>query len=121
MISSNTIDEDLLILKLWDMGTGLTSIAGQYTTSDTQQSTNYYTNNGEMYTAEDEKLVQRIRQQPNLCSMLGLPNNATNEQIKENFNRLDNQLNTKWHCVKCGNAAREKLYTFYDQFINEQK
>lgn len=119
MISSNTIDEDLLISKLWDMGTGLTSIAGECTTAETQQSTNYYTSNGEIYTAEDEKLIQQIYQRSNLRSMLGLPYNATNREINQNFDRIDNQLVNKWHCIRSGVNARDKLYACYEQFLKE--
>ncbi|CAF4743575.1 unnamed protein product, partial [Rotaria magnacalcarata] len=60
MMSSNVIDEELLILKLWNMGEGLTTIAGQFTTDETQQSTIYHTADGNQYTAHDEALVQRI-------------------------------------------------------------
>jgi hypothetical protein len=120
MISSNTINENLLISKLWDMGNGLTSIAGECTTSPTQQSTNYYTSNGDIYTAEDEALIQRILKQSELCSMLGLTKYATNDEIKQNFHRIDNQLKTKWHIVRSGINARDKFYALYKQFLNEE-
>ena len=120
MISSGTINEDLLISKLWDMGTGLTTIAGQCTTSETQESTSYYTPNGEKYTAGDEALVQTILKQSTLRSMLGLSNNATNGDIEQRYNRIKNQLNTKWHCIRSGPIAQEKLATFYDEYCNEQ-
>jgi len=120
IISSNQINEDLLIKKLWNMGEGLTRIAGEYTTSITQQSTNYYTSNGDIYTAEDEALIQRILKQPTLCSMLGLPKNANDDQIKQKFQRITNQLENKWHCIRMGTNACEKLNAFYEQFCNEQ-
>jgi hypothetical protein len=120
MTSSNIIDENLLIDKLWDMGKGLTSIAGQYTTSETQQSTNYYTSDGDIYTAEDEALIQRILKQSTLSSMLGLPRYAKNDEIKQNFQRINNQLVNKWHYIRLGTNAREKLHASYDQFFNEQ-
>ncbi len=117
MISSNTIDENLLISKLWDMGTGLTSIAGECTTSETQQSTNYYTPNGDMYTAEDEALIQRILKQQNLRSMLGLPHYAPSNQVKHAFDQIMNQLESKWHCLRFGANAHDKLNASYDEFI----
>jgi hypothetical protein len=116
MISSNTIDENLLISKLWDMGTGLTSIAGECTTPETQQSTNYYTNNGDTYTAEDEALVQRILKQQNLRSMLGLPHYAPSHQIQQAFDHIMNQLESKWHSIRFGPSARDKLDTYYNEF-----
>jgi hypothetical protein len=121
MISSDSIDEDLLISKLWDMGTGLTSIAGECTTSETQQSTNYHTYNGGTYTAEDEAIVQRILKQPDLRSMLGLPRYAPSGQIQEIFDRIMNQLESKWHVIRNGQGARDKLNTTYDQFVQSNE
>jgi hypothetical protein len=120
IISSNRINEDLLIEKLWNMGEGLTRIAGQCTTSKTQQSTNYYTSDGDIYNAEDEALIQRILKQSTLCSMLGLPKNAHNHQIKQSFQCIDNQLAKKWRCIRSGTIACDKLNALYQQFINEQ-
>ncbi|CAF2333554.1 unnamed protein product [Rotaria sp. Silwood2] len=100
MVSSNSIDEDLLIEKLWNMGEGLTSIAGQYTTSETQQSTNYYTHDGNKYTAQDEALVQTILKQSTLHSMLGLTNDATDDEIEQSFKHITNQLDMKWNCIR---------------------
>jgi hypothetical protein len=119
MTSSNTINEDLLIEKLWNVSGGLTYIAGQCTTSETQQSTNYYTRDGNNYTAEDEILVQRILKQSTLFPMLGLSNNPTNDEIQQSFNRIKNQLDPKWHYIRSGERAREKLYAFYDQYLND--
>lgn len=120
MIASNQInDEKLLIDKLWDMGIGLTDLAGKCTTSDAQQSTNFYTSNGSKYTVEDEVLVQNILKSVNLFAMLSLPDYATNDEIKCEFNRIDNQLKTKWNLISKGVTARDKLNTFYEQFMNE--
>ncbi|CAF0738436.1 unnamed protein product [Adineta steineri] len=118
MMSSNTIDENLLIEKLWDMGFGLTHIAGKCTTSETQQSTNYYTTNGGKYTAEDEALVQTILKQLNLPSMLGLRNSASNNEIKQTYERIKTQLDGRWHHIRSGNMAQEKLDAFYYQYFN---
>ncbi|CAF3888433.1 unnamed protein product, partial [Adineta steineri] len=118
MMSSNTIDENLLIEKLWDMGFGLTHIAGKCTTSETQQSTNYYTTNGGKYTAEDEALVQTILKQLNLSSMLGLRNSASNNEIKQTYERIKTQLDGRWHHIRSGNMAQEKLDAFYYQYFN---
>jgi hypothetical protein len=120
MVSSNSLDQDLLISKLWDMGIGLTSIAGRCTTSETQQSTNYYSRDGITFNAEDETLVQTIHKQSTLYSMLGLPKYATDGDIKTSFRRITNQLQSKWHCFRCGNTARDKLYRYYEQYFNEQ-
>jgi hypothetical protein len=120
MISSSTINEDLLISKLWDMGNGLTTIAGRCTTSETQESTIYYTANREKYTAGDEALVQTILKQSTLRSILGLSNNATDDDIEQSYNRIMNQLNTKWHCIRSGSIAHEKLDALYHEYFNEQ-
>ena len=120
MISNNQIDRKLLIEKLWDMGTGLTSIAGGCTTPETQQSTNYYTANGDMYTAEDETLVQRILNSRTLFSMLGLPHYAREYRIEEEYNRINNQLHHKWNSIRSGPIARDKLSEYYDQFFSGQ-
>lgn len=120
MISSNVINESLLVAKLWDMGTGLTSIAGECTTPETQQSTKYYSINGDSYTAEDEKLVQQILKQSRLCFMLGLPSYANSNQIHQDFERIDNQLANKWNFIRSGNIARDKLHTTYEQFCQKQ-
>ena len=121
MISSNEIDQDLLIDKLWDMGIGLSSIAGRCTTSETQQSTNYYTKTGEMYNADDEKLVQNILKKPTLRYMLSLSAYAPQNLIKEKYDRITNQLKNKWEYIPQGSVALEKLSAFYEAFINEQK
>ncbi|CAF4938319.1 unnamed protein product [Rotaria sp. Silwood1] len=121
MISSNSIDEDLLISKLWNMGEGLTYIAGQYTTSETQQSTNYYTSDGNTYTAQDEAIVQTILQQSTLCSMLGLRNDARDNEIEQRFNYIKQQLHAKWHCIRAGLSAREKIDAFYEQKMDNQQ
>ncbi|CAF0765697.1 unnamed protein product [Rotaria sordida] len=120
MISSNSIDENLLISKLWNMGEGLTCIAGQCTTSETQQSTNYYTFDGQEYTAQDETFVQTILNKSTLHSMLGLTNDATDDEIEQTFNCITHQLQTKWDCIRGGQSAREKIYAFYHQYFNEQ-
>ncbi|UJR31700.1 hypothetical protein I4U23_019180 [Adineta vaga] len=119
LMSSNVIDENLLIDKLWDMGTGLTSIAGACTTSETQQSTNYYTSNGDQFTAEDEALVQTILKQSILTSMLGLPENASSGDIEHSYHRISTQLNKKWLCFQRGLAAREKLEAFYENYLKQ--
>lgn len=119
MTSSNNIDERLLVEKLWDMGTGLTQIAGECTTPETQQATNYYTANGDMYTADDEALVQRILKQPALCGMLKLPHYAKDYRYKEEFQRVNQQLDQKWHCIHSGSIARDKLRDAYNQYFPE--
>lgn len=109
MISSNEItDEELLIEKLWDMGKGLTDLAGKCTTSDTQQSTKFYTPNGGNYTTEDEVLVRNLLKCSTIHSMLKLPDCATVDEIKSEYNRIDNQLQTKWNCIPKGPVARDR-------------
>ncbi|CAF3328892.1 unnamed protein product [Rotaria socialis] len=119
MMSSNGIDEELLILKLWNMGEGLTTIAGQFTTDETQQSTIYHTADGNQYTAHDEALVQRILKQSNLHSALGLNRNATDNEIVQSFNRLQDRFGTKWNSIQGGRFASEKLDTLYKNYFNE--
>ena len=119
-MTSNGIDEQLLIRKLWDMGTGLTSIAGECTTLDTQQSTNYYTTNGDKYTAEEERLVQRIFKQFTLPAMLGLPNHAASHTIDQSYEHIMNQLASKWQCFQHGSTAREKLTCAYELYQKQQ-
>jgi hypothetical protein len=51
--------------------------------------------------------------------MLGLSNNPTNDEIQQSFNRIKNQLDPKWHYIRSGERAREKLYAFYDQYLND--
>ncbi|CAF1000377.1 unnamed protein product, partial [Adineta ricciae] len=116
LMTSNGIDEQLLISKLWDMGTGLTSIAGECTTSNTQQSTNYYTMNGDKYTAEDERLVQRILKGLTLPAMLGLPNHADSHGIDRIYERIMTQLEGKWKCFQHGPTAHEKLTCAYELY-----
>ena len=120
MVSTNTINEDLLVSKLWDMGNGLTCIAGQCTTSETQQATNYYTYDGHKYTAQDEALIHNIRKQSTLKSMLGLSKYATSVDIERSFNELENQLKDKWDHIKFGPSARSKLFACYERYFNER-
>lgn len=117
MMSSNSIEEDLLILKLWNMGEGLTTLAREFTTNETQHSTNYYTLDGNRYTAQDEIIVQTIIKQRTLQSMLGLRPHASNNDIEQKFNAIQNQLGTKWNCIKLGPQAREKLDQTYKQYV----
>jgi hypothetical protein len=101
------------------MSGGLTYMAGQCTTSETQQSTNYYTPDGK-YTAEDEILVQRILKKPVLPLMLGLTNHATDDEIKQSYDRITNQLDPKWHYIPSGNNARDKLYDNFNRYLHNQ-
>lgn len=120
MASANHFDRKLLIEKLWDMGMGLTKIVGTCTTPETQQGTNYYASNGEMYTTQDEALVQRILKGRELNSMLGLPHYARVYRYEEEFDRVNNQLQLKWNSIRSGPLARDKLREYYDAFINRQ-
>lgn len=120
MISGNDIDRKLLIEKLWDMGMGLTNIAGNCTTAETQQGTNYYTINGDTFTAEDEALVQRILKGRNLRFMLGLPHYAPMHLIHKEYDRITNQLHIKWNLIRSGPIARDKLRENYEEFFRDR-
>ncbi|CAF0754605.1 unnamed protein product [Adineta ricciae] len=119
LMTSNGVDEQLLIRKLWDMGTGLTSIAGECTTLKTQQSTNYYTMNGDKYTAEEERLVQRILKRSTLPAMLGLSNHADSHAIDQVYKRIMTQLESKWQCFQHGSTAHEKLACAYELYQSQ--
>ena len=120
MTSANHFDRKLLIEKLWDMGMGLTTIVGTCTTSETQQGTNYYAPNGDMFTAEDEALVQRILKGKQLHFMLGLPHYARTYRYEEEYDKINNRLLLKWSSIRSGPLARDKLREYYECFINRQ-
>lgn len=119
LMHGNTVDKDRLVDKLWEMGIGLTDIASECTTPVTQQSTNYYTRNGERFTAEDEAIVQRIMLQSSLRPMLDVPRYAKRAVIEERYHALLDHLNAKWHYLPRGLAALDKLTTAYENYLKE--
>ena len=109
MMNSGSIDEDLLARKLWDMGQGLSVIAGECTTSESQRGTTYHASDGTTYTAEDFALVQTILREETLPAMLGLTRHATDDEIAVRLQCVKNQLNSKWNFILNGRHACEKL------------
>ena len=119
MLTDNEIDPNFLAWKLWDMGIGLTNMAAECTTSETQQSTNYYTADGSTYSAEDEAIVQTICKQTTLPSMLGLPSDTTDDQIENRFQRLMTQLAIKWISIRSGPFARDRLVAAHQEHFKD--
>jgi hypothetical protein len=112
MLVDNEIDSDFLAWKLWDM-------AGQCTTAETQQATNYYTPDGSNYSAEDEAIVQRICTQPTLSSMLGLAPDASDDQLEADFQRMTAQFGDRWKYIRSGPFARGRLITAHQEYFTE--
>lgn len=117
LLSSNSIDQGLLVEKLWNMGNGLTILAGKYTTPDTQQSTIYYTHGGDQYTAQDEALVQKILKRSTLHAILELRYQVRPEEVERRFKEIISQLGNKWHCFRNGFIARDKLNSLREEYM----
>ena len=119
MLSDNQVDSDFIAWKLWDMGIGLTTIAGECTTSETQQATNYYTADGSNYNAEHEAIVQIICKQIELPAMLGLTPDATDDLIETHFQRIITQLGDRWKYIRSGQYAHDRLVTAHEKYFQE--
>lgn len=119
MLVNNEIDSNFIAWKLWDMAMGLTNIAGECTTPETQQATNYYAADGSNYNAEHKAIVQTICKHTKLPSMLGLTPDATADQVEAHFQRILTQLGDRWKYIRSGQFAHDRLVAAHQEYFPE--